>query len=80
MLNWMGRQGIETFYAIAVTDADAARQVHALGADLVAACEDELRLGGRPRPDQEWLGTLTRVLADLDGRIAWQALRLRHSG
>lgn len=79
-LSWMGRGGIETFYAIAATDAAAARQIRDLTEDLAEACKGHARRSEPILPDQAWLAELTRLLGGLDERVTWQALRLRHRG
>ncbi|MGD9341768.1 MAG: hypothetical protein PVG76_12590, partial [Chromatiales bacterium] len=79
-LSWMGRGGIETFYAIAATDAAAARQIRDLTEDLAEACKGHAGRSEPILPDEAWLAELTRLLGGLDQRVTWQALRLRHRG
>ncbi len=79
-LGWMGRGGIETFYAVAISDSDGAARMRALTLELASGCQASRRTGMRSEPDREWIAELGRLLYDLDTRASWQALRLRHRG
>ena len=64
---WQGRPGIESFYAIAVSDGNAARELSALVEALPVRCSLSA-MQGLDGPDlQDWLGQLD-----------WQAVRVEH--
>lgn len=79
-LTWLGREGVETFYAVAAIDPQAAARLRSALDDIALACQRQAQADGPAEPDREWLARLDDVLRDLDGRVSWQALRLRHRG
>lgn len=76
---WAGRPGVESIYAIAVTDPEAARELvrhaHVLPDDCAA------NPGERPPADRQgaWLAQLDSLIDRHASSVDWQAVRVRHA-
>jgi hypothetical protein len=75
---WAGRPGVESIYAIAVTDAEAARELAQHAQVLPDDCA--ANPGERPTVDRQraWLAQLDSLLDRHGSSVDWQAVRVRH--
>ena len=78
-MQWAGRPGIESVYAIAATEPGVARSLAAHLDDLPAACARGRGWIVRAEEQQEWLAELDELMARHPGSIDWQAVRVRHA-
>ncbi|MGI9343847.1 MAG: hypothetical protein ACR2QV_13495 [Gammaproteobacteria bacterium] len=76
---WQGQQGVESFYAIAVTDEEARRDVAGLIDRLPSRCTLSPVDGLSGSALRQWLADFDRSLQRLQNRVDWQAVRIRHS-
>ncbi len=76
---WAGRPGIESLYAVAVTDADAVRELVTLLNRLPNGCTSHAGHGAEVKPVRPWLAKLDRLIDRSEGRVDWQAVRVRHA-
>lgn len=74
-----GGSDLETFYALAVSDAQAAQKVEAHLNQLPANCMDWPRHSMSPREREAWLTELDVLVRGLGTRADWQAIRIRHA-
>lgn len=75
---WRGSAGAESYYALAVADATAARKLERFVDELAQSCRRHWNGGGPVNPGDEWLARLDALLARLNTRVDWQAIRVRH--
>lgn len=75
---WPGHPGLESFYAIAVADRNAARELGALVAQLPARCTLSPTQGLTGQALQAWLGGLREITDRWQHALEWQAVRVEH--
>jgi hypothetical protein len=76
---WQGRRGVESFYAIAVGDEDARRDMAVLIDRLPSRCTLSPVDGLSGNALRQWLAEFDSSLRRLQDRVDWQAVRIRHS-
>ncbi len=76
---WAGRPGIESVYALAVTDADVAQELAKHVDRLPDGCALNTSNSANAGHYRPWLAQLDRLI-DRSGRgVDWQAVRVRHA-
>ncbi len=75
---WQGRPGIESFYALAVSDRNAARELAALISQLPSRCTLSATRGLTGPALQAWLGELRNITERWPYALDWQAVRIEH--
>jgi hypothetical protein len=76
---WAGRPGIESVYALAVTDSDVARVLATHVNRLPDGCAVDSRNSANANHYRPWLAQLDRLIDRSGGRVDWQAVRVRHA-
>lgn len=76
---WAGQPGIEGIYAIAVTDAAAARELVRHAYSLPDDCTANPGEGTPARHQRAWLAQLDTLLERHGDSVDWQAVRVRHA-
>ncbi|MDH5311422.1 MAG: hypothetical protein OEY08_15835 [Gammaproteobacteria bacterium] len=74
---WALDPGAETFYAIAVSDSRAARELAAILDRLPQRCSDSLRVGFAGRQLDRWFNEFAGDLARWQDDVDWRALSVR---
>lgn len=75
---WQGQRGLESFYAIAATDADAVRELTAIVARLPARCSLSPEPGLSGTELESWFDSFGAVMDRWRSSVDWQAVRIRH--
>lgn len=75
---WQGQRGIESFYAVAVTEPSLAREVGALIGRLPARCTLSARDGLTGSRLDDWLEDFGSLVERGSSSIDWQAVRIEH--
>lgn len=76
---WAGRPGIESVYAIAITDTEVAKKLAAYVHELPDGCAAKTGSIARAERYQTWLAQLDRLMVHAGGSVAWQGVRVRHA-
>lgn len=77
---WAGRPGIESVYALAVTDAEVAQELAMHANYLPDGCAVNPGNSANAKHYRAWLAQLDRLIDRSGSRIDWQAVRIRHGG
>jgi len=75
---WQGQQGLESFYAVAVSNPNAAREVAAVIRQLPSRCTLTAVDGATGARLQAWLQSFGDVTDRWQHSIDWQAVRVEH--
>ncbi|MFW2403696.1 MAG: hypothetical protein ACN4GT_02940 [Gammaproteobacteria bacterium] len=75
---WQGQRGVESFYAVAVTDPALAREVGAVIGKLPARCSVSARDGLTGSQLDAWLQELGTLMERGRSSVDWQAVRIEH--
>ncbi|UCG71551.1 MAG: hypothetical protein JSV45_09795 [Chromatiales bacterium] len=75
---WQGHPGLESFYAIAVSDPNAARELSAHVGQLPARCTLSAKQGLEGLELEAWLGGLRDITHRWQHALDWQAVRVEH--
>jgi hypothetical protein len=75
---WQGQAGSETYYAVAVTNTQAARELTRQVDRVPARCSAAATAGLDGPELQDWLAGFTAVVDRWQPYIDWQAVRVRH--
>ncbi len=75
---WQGQPGLESFYALAVADTNAARELGVLVDQLPTRCTLSTADGLKGPELQAWLGGLKDVVDRWQHALDWQAVRVEH--
>jgi len=75
---WQGTQGVESFYVVAVSDPEAAREVDMLIDRLPSRCTLSAADGLHGSELRDWLHTFGAVVDRWQNRVDWQAVRVEH--
>jgi hypothetical protein len=75
---WQGHAGLESFYAIAVSDPNAAREIGRYLDQLPARCSLSATQGLSGPPLQAWLAGLREITRRWPQAVDWQAVRIEH--
>lgn len=76
---WAGQPGIESVYALAVTDADVAQELAKHVNRLPDGCAMNSGNSANAGHYRPWLAQLDRLIDRSGGRVDWQAVRVRHA-
>jgi len=75
--SWSVNPDSETYYAVAVSDSRAARELASTLDRLPQRCTDSLRIGYEGRQLDRWLNEFARELARWPADVDWRALSVR---
>lgn len=75
---WQGHPGLESFYAIAVSDPNAARELSEHVGQLPARCTLSAKQGLEGPELEAWLGGLRDLTNRWQHALDWQAVRVEH--
>jgi hypothetical protein len=75
---WQGHPGLESFYAIAVSDRNAARELSAHVDQLPTRCTLSVKQGLEGPELQDWLAGLRDIANRWQHALDWQAVRVEH--
>jgi hypothetical protein len=76
--SWTLNPGVDTYYAIAVSDSKVARVVSHHLQKLPQRCTDALRFGLKGEPLEAWLAELSSALVEWQAHVDWQAVQVRN--
>jgi len=74
---WLLDPAADTYYAIAISDSNAARELARMLDRLPQRCSDSLRVGFEGRQLDRWLGDLGRDFARWQADADWRAVSVR---
>jgi len=75
--SWAVNPGSETYYAVAVSDSRAARELATMLDRLPQRCTESLRIGYKGRQLDRWLNEFARDFARWPTDVDWRALSVR---
>jgi hypothetical protein len=75
---WDLAPDLDTYYAVAVTDAKVARRIANHMDRLPMRCSEALRPGLEDRELQSWLNGFAMLTADASEHIDWRAIEVRN--
>ncbi|MFQ5634559.1 MAG: hypothetical protein ACE5G3_04410 [Gammaproteobacteria bacterium] len=75
---WQGREGLESFYAVAVGNREAALELEELIEAVPARCTVSAREGLSGTGLRDWLAAFAGFMDHWQGDVHWQAIRIRH--
>ena len=74
---WLLDPGVDTYYALAVTDAVAARQIANLLDELPVRCGGSIQPGLENNALHRWLDEFAMLAARHDGHVDWRAIQVK---
>jgi hypothetical protein len=74
---WLGDPGVDTYYALAVTDATAARQIANLLDELPVRCGASIQPGLENNALHRWLDEFAILAARHEGHVDWRAIQVK---
>ena len=74
---WLQDPGVDTYYALAVTDAVAARQIANLLDELPVRCGDSVQPGLENNALHRWLDEFAVLAARHGGHVDWRAIQVK---
>jgi hypothetical protein len=75
---WTGQQGVESFYALAVSDPSLAREIGGLIGRLPKRCTLSASDGLKGAQLGDWLDDLDAIVDQGRHAVDWQAVRIQH--
>ena len=74
---WLRDPGVDTYYAVAVTDAVAARKIANLLDELPARCGGSVQPGLENNALHRWLDEFAMLAARHGGHVDWRAIQVK---